>query len=208
MKVLIIDDHEIIRYGIKHILSHRIENITAGEAISAKEALQLLTTKEWDIVILDIKLPDMNGLNLLKKIKAAYPNIPVLVVSAYHEKLYGMRALNAGAAGYLRKDVLLEQLVEAVQTVAKGQRYITPKLANYLVSGVKVNGNVAPHNLLTDREFEVFRMIGAGMTVSEIARDLSLSVKTISTHRTRILMKMNLKNNAEIARYVIESGLI
>jgi two-component system invasion response regulator UvrY len=207
-RILIIDDHTIVRRGIRTITEDALKDIEIREAGSALEGLATLRAHPADLVVLDIGLPDRNGLELLKQIRQEWPRLPVLILSMHHEDQYGLRAMQAGAAGYLNKASVPENLVLAILKVRAGGRYISPELAEKLVehvSGVTVE---QPHLTLSDREFQILCMIGSGKTVSEIAHALCLSVKTISTYRARILEKMHLKNNAELTYYAISHQLV
>ncbi len=203
IKVLIVDDHAIVREGLKRILSEVPDIEVKGEAADGHEAIEKLK-KVWDVILLDIGLPGKNGIEVLKQIKKDQPESSVLMLSMYDEGQYAMRALKAGASGYLTKSSLSNQLVDAVRKVADGGKYITSTLAEKLANNLGPMANKAPHERLTDREYQVFTMLSSGKTVSNIAKELSLSVKTVSTHRSHILEKMELKNNAELIRYSIE----
>lgn len=207
MKILIADDHPIVRSGLKQIIAEGQRNAVIGEASHAHETLKRVREQDWDALVLDISMPGKNGLDVLKEVKLIRPKLPVLILSAHSEDQYALRALKAGAAGYLTKETAAEYLVEAIRKVMSGGKYISPTLAEKLVIGLGANIEKPPEELLSDREYAVMQLIASGQTISEIARDLSLSVKTISTYRTRILEKMRMKTNAELTRYVIEKGL-
>ena len=207
IQVLIVDDHAIVREGLKQILSSDNGIVVAGEAGNAQEAMTRVQERNWDVVVLDITLPDRNGLEVLKDIKHVRPQLPVLILTMHAGEQYAARALKAGAAGYLNKESIPEQLIQAIQKVVKGGRYITPELAEMLLMDLDRDASKRPHDHLSDREFQILRLIGAGKTLTEIADELCLSVKTVSTYRARVLEKMALKNNAELIRYAIEHQL-
>jgi two-component system, NarL family, invasion response regulator UvrY len=205
-RILIADDHSAIRTGIKHILSRNFDRLDFGEAISSQDALNKLRGDNWDLLILDINMPDKNGLELLRQLHSSELKIPVLVFSMYKEDQIAVRALKAGASGYLSKECDEVELVKAVRQIINGRKYISLPVAELLASHLNVN-NALPHEKLSDREYQTMLLIASGKTVSEIAKSLGLSVPTISTYRSRILEKMRLKNNAEITHYVFHSNL-
>ena len=208
IKVLIADDHPIFRQGIKQVLEENPDIEVAGEATTGKEALNMIRQNAYDAVTLDISMPDINGLEILKYIHAEKPELPVLMLSIYPEEQFAIRALRAGAAGYLTKTSVPEELVTALKKIVSGTRYITTSLAEKLAMDIQSpKDNRQPHELLSDREYEVMRMIGQGKTVSEIAEELKLSVKTVSTHRAHILTKMRMETNAQVMRYAMEHHL-
>ncbi len=207
-RALIVDDHTITRAGLRRILSDPPQQIEVGEAANGAEALQLVTSQEWDIVMLDISLPDRSGLEVLKAIKKARPALPVLVLSMYPVDQYALRVLRAGGAGYLTKESAPDQLLEAVRRVTSGRRYITPEVAECIAQDWNRNPVQSVHETLSDREFEVMRLIASGKSVGDIARDLSLSVKTVSTYRSRVLQKLHLRHNAELTYYAVTNNLI
>ncbi|MGH7472580.1 MAG: response regulator [Candidatus Methylomirabilales bacterium] len=208
IKILVIDDHAIVRQGLKQILAETPDLVVTGEASSGVEALQKIRTGQWDVVVLDISLPDPSGLIVLQQIKSEYPELPVLVLTMHAEDQYAVRVLKAGAAGFLTKESAPDQLVSAIKRVASGGRYISPTLAEKLVSDLGSDIRKPRHEVLSDREFQVLCMIAAGKTLTKIAEELGVSVKTVSTHRTRLLKKMRLKNNAELVHYAIRNGLV
>ena len=208
MRVLIVDDHAILRSGLKGLLADAFPGAAFGEASNAPQALEQLKKKEWDVALLDITLPGKNGLDLLKELKVARPKLPVLVLSAHPEDQFAVRALKAGAGGYLNKESAPEELVKAVRKIMAGGRYVSPALAEKLALTVGKDSTRTPHETLSDREYEVMCRIASGKTVTEIAGELSLSAKTISTYRARILEKLAVKNSAEIMRYAIQNGLV
>ena len=208
IKILIIDDHAIVRQGLKQILAETPDLVVTGEASNGVEALQKIRTGQWDVVVLDISLPDPSGLIVLQQIKSEYPELPVLVLTMHAEDQYAVRVLKAGAAGFLTKESAPDQLVSAINRVASGGRYVSPSLAEKLVSDLGSDLRKPRHEVLSDREFQVLCMIAAGKTLTKIAEELGVSVKTVSTHRTRLLKKMRLKNNAELVHYAIRNGLV
>jgi DNA-binding NarL/FixJ family response regulator len=208
LRVLIIDDHPIVRQGLRQTLADTSEIGEISEAATPHEAMDLVRQREWDVVILDIGLPGRGGLEVLKDIKQEAPRLPVLILSMHPEEQYAIRAIRAGAAGYLTKETAPEKLVDAVRRVVSGGRYISPELAETLATELTADANRPLHASLSDREFAVLRLIASGQTVSDIADRLSLSVKTVSTYRARILEKMRLKNNAELMHYVLTNHLL
>ena len=207
-RALIVDDHTITRAGLRRILSDTASSIIVGEAANGAQALEMVISQEWDIVMLDIGLPDRSGLDVLKAIKKARPALPVLVLSMYPVDQYALRVLRAGGAGYLTKESAPDQLLEAVHRVTAGLRYITPEVAECIAQDWNRNPVQSVHETLSDREFEVMRLIASGRSVGDIAKDLSLSVKTISTYRTRVLQKLDLRHNAELTHYAVVNNLI
>jgi DNA-binding NarL/FixJ family response regulator len=208
IKILIADDHAIIRRGLTQIVSGEPDMEVVGEAENAQEALDFCRREHCDVVVLDINMPGRSGLDVLKEVRQERPRLPVLVLSVHPEEQYGVRVLKAGAAGYLTKESAPEQLVQAIRRVYRGGKYVSESLAEKLVFELGNDGDQPPHSALSDREYEVMLMIASGKTVGEIAGVLSLSVKTISTYRSRILTKMNRKNNAELTYYVIQNRLL
>jgi two-component system invasion response regulator UvrY len=207
-RILIVDDHEVVRDGVKRILDKPPGAASFGEASTAPEALELAREQDWDIVLLDLSLSGRDGLEVLKELKQIRPRLPVLILSMYSEELFARRALKAGAAGYITKNSPRAKLAEAVDKVIKGGLYISPGLAEKLVIDLREGTGRPPHETLSDREFEVLRLIASGKTVGEIADLLSLSVGTISTYRARVLDKMEMKTNAELTRYAIQNQLV
>jgi DNA-binding NarL/FixJ family response regulator len=208
IRVIIVDDHAIVRQGLKRILSETPDMTVAGEAENGVEALKKIREGEWDVVLLDVSMPGRNGADTLKQILSENRGGKVLILSMYPEDQYAVRLLKAGASGYMTKETAPEELVEAIRKVAQGKKYISPTLAELLLIELDSDADKPPHERLSDREYQVFRMLGSGRTVSEIAASMSLSVKTISTHRSHVLEKMKLKNNAEITLYAIQNGLV
>ena len=208
VKVLIVDDHALVRRGLRWLLSDEFKEGAFGEAGDARQALAQLRKKEWDVALIDITLPGKSGLDLLKEMKAEWPNLPVLVISGHAEDQFAMRVLKAGASGYLSKDSPPDELVKAMRKVLTGGRYVSPALAETLASCARRDLARAPHELLSDREYEVMTRIAVGKSVTDIADELSLSAKTISTYRTRILEKLGVKNSAAIVHYALRNGLV
>ena len=208
IKVLIVDDHAIVREGLKQVLADAPDLEVTGEASSGEEALEKVRAGHWDVVVLDISLPGINGLVVLQQIKRQYPDLPVLVLSMYGEEQYAVRTLKAGAAGYLTKETAPHELVTAIRKVGSGGKYMSPSLMEKMVSALATDLKRPKHETLSDREFQVLCMIAAGKTLTGIGEDLGLSVKTVSTHRARMLKKMRLKSNAELIHYAIRYGLV
>ena len=208
MRVLIVDDHAIVRRGLRALLSDEFHGAAFGEASNARQALEELRKGKWDVALLDITLPGKSGLELLKEFKAAQPKLPVLVLSAHPEDQFAVRVLKAGAGGYMTKESAPEELASAVRKVLAGGRYVSPSLAEKLVLGVTKDLTRTPHETLSDREYEVMCLIASGKTVTEIGGELSLSVKTISTYRVRLLENLGVKNSAGIVQYAIRNGLV
>ncbi len=208
MKILIADDHEIVREGLKKIIEEAPDIAKIGEASNANELLEKMRSSDWDLFIVDINMPGKSGLDVLRDIKKEAPKIPVLILSVYPEDQYAIRVMRAGASGYIMKSSAGEELIKAIRKVVSGGRYISETVADKLAEIIDDSYNLASHELLSDREYQVFLMIANGKTVGEIALEISLSVKTISTYRTHILEKMHLKNNADIMQYAIKNRLI
>jgi two-component system, NarL family, invasion response regulator UvrY len=208
LKILIVDDHEIVRDGIKKIFEKDPGPAAFGEAGTAQEALTLAREEEWDVAVLDLSLSGRSGLEVLKELKQIRPRLPVLILSMHSEEQYARRAFRAGAAGYVTKDSSRAELAKAIDKVMTGGKYVTPALAEKLVNSLDRDSQLSRHETLSDREFEVMRLIASGKTVGEIAELLSLSNKTISTYRARILVKMDMKTNAELTYYAIHNHLV
>ena len=208
LKILIADDHTVVRKGLKQILLEEFLSAEIDEAGDAEELLGKVMKKEWDIVISDISMPGRSGLEVLQQIKQHYPKLPVLILSIHPEDQYAVRVLKAGASGYLNKDSATDELVKAVRQVLLGKKYITTSIAERLASLLDQDPDKLPHEILSDREFEVLKLLAAGSPVSEIAEKLSLSVTTVSTYRARILTKMSLKSNADLTLYAIKNKLM
>ncbi len=207
MNILIADDHELIRGGIKRLLSDSFEHLQFGEATNGPEVFEFIEKKSWDILILDLNLSGQSGLEVLKELKRRESKVPVLVLSMYPEEQFAVRVIKAGAAGYATKGGSTSDLVDAVKKIASGGKYITSSVAEKLIDAVDAGLDQTPDSVLSDREFEIFKLIASGKTVGEIARMLNRSVKTISTHRAHILQKMNLENNASIMQYAVSHKL-
>jgi DNA-binding NarL/FixJ family response regulator len=208
LRLLIADDHAVVRKGLSQIVAETSDMVVGGEAANGQEVLELSLNEDWDVVLLDVGMPGRGGIDVLKQLKSEKPNLPVLVLSVYPEEQYAVRALKAGASGYLTKESAPEDLIAAIRKVAQGGKYVSDSLAERLAFDLGRDAERPIHERLSDREYQVVLMIAAGKTVKEIAAELSLSVKTISTNRTRALDKMGMKNNAEIARYIAKHGLI
>ena len=208
LKILIADDHPIVRQGLKQILSEEFEIEALGEAQNSQEVLELVRKKNWDIVVLDITMPGRGGVDVLKDLKGQYPKLPVLILSMHPEDQYAVRVLKAGAAGYLTKESVQDELVKAIKKILAGGKYVSPSLAEKMAFDLETKTEKPLHETLSDREYQVMLLIASGKTVSQIAEKLSLSVKTIDTYRTRILEKMKMKTNAELMHYVIKNKLV
>ncbi len=206
IRILIADDHAIVRAGLKQLVAASPNITVAAEASTGPEALHLIRTQSFDVVLLDISMPGRGGLEVLSEIKKEYPRLPVLILSMHPEEQYAMRALKGGASGYITKDTAPEELVAAILKVAGGSKFITKTLAEQFLYLLDIE-EAPPHTSLSDREYQVFRLIASGKTATEIAKELSLSVKTISTYRTRILEKLHLKNNAQLIHYAAQNKL-
>jgi DNA-binding NarL/FixJ family response regulator len=207
-RILIADDHTIVRAGLKRLLEDEFTTVTVGEAGDAAQATALLEAAPWDVVMLDISMPGRSGLDLLPEIHARWPQTRIIVLSSFGDQQFAIRALRDGASAFMTKERAPKELLEAIRTVGSGRRYIGNDLAEQLASVVASDRPSSPHVTLSKREFEVFRRIAAAQSLSEIAGELGLSAKTVSTYRTRILEKMALRNNAELMQYAIRNGLV
>lgn len=207
VRVLVADDHPVVRTGLKEILTRHSDIAVLGEAESGAEACRLVTQKAWDVIVLDLSLPDRDGLDVLKEIKRERPKLPVLMLSSHPEEEFAVRAFRAGAAGYVTKRAAPEELVRAVRRLARGLRYMSPAVAEELIGALNSGGDRAPHERLSDREYQVLCLLGSGKSISRIAQELERSVKTISTYRARILEKMELQTNAQLVHYVLQRHL-
>jgi DNA-binding NarL/FixJ family response regulator len=207
-KVLLVDDHAVVRRGLRSILEDELGDVEVREAGTARDGLYSLRQDQPDALILDIGLPDRNGLDLLKSIHSEWPDLPVLILSMFDESQYGVRMIKAGAAGYVTKASAPENFVTAVKKILSGGRYVSPNLAERLAENLSGHFDEEPYDVLSDREYQIFLMIASGKTVSEIADELCLSVKTVSTHRTHVLQKTNMKTNAELTHYAFFKGLV
>ncbi len=208
MRILIADDHAVVRQGLRQILARVFKGASFGEAANSQEALERVWKEHWNIVILDLTMPGRSGLEVLKEIKRAHPSLPVLILSMHPEDQFAVRLLKAGAAGYMTKESAPEELVGAVRKAIAGGRYISQGLAEKMASLLVNDVQVAPHETLSDREFLILSLIASGKSVSIIARELSLSVKTISTYRSRLLEKMGMSNNAQLVHYAFQHKLV
>ncbi|MGK2860586.1 MAG: response regulator [Chitinophagaceae bacterium] len=208
LKILIADDHAIVRKGLKQLLLEEYPSASIGEVSDTEELISQVMNNGWDIVICDMNMPGRSGLDGLTHIKQISPELPVLIMSMYPEDQYALRVLKAGASGYLQKESIHDDIIKAIQTVKLGKKFITPSIAEKLADAYQNNNNKQPHDLLSDREFDVFKLIAAGKTVTDIATRLSLSTTTVSTYRSRVLEKMSIKSNAELTRYALENKLI
>jgi two-component system invasion response regulator UvrY len=208
IKILIADDHAVVRRGLREILTETSDMLVGGEAATAPEVRQLVREQRWDVVVLDLNMPGGSGLELLGELRRESPGVRVLVLTVSQENQYAVRAIRAGAAGFLTKESAPEKLIEAVRKIAAGGRYVSPELGETLASLVAGEAEGAPHERLSDQEFEVFKMLASGRTVSQVAQELALSVKTVSTHRTRILKKMEMNTNAELTHYAVKNHIV
>jgi len=208
IRILIADDHAIVRAGLKQFIADQVDIEVAAEAASGAEAIAAVRAGDFDVVLLDISMPDKNGIDTLKTLRHVKPELPVLMLSAYAEDQYAVNLLRAGASGYLNKEAASTQLVGAIRTVVQGRKYVSPSLAQILADGVSGDAEKPLHAELSQREFQIFCKLAAGAAVSKIADELNLSVKTVSTYRTRILEKMAMKSNADLTYYAIKNGLI
>jgi two-component system invasion response regulator UvrY len=209
MRILIADDHSVVRRGIRQILADAFGELVTGEASNAAEALEMIGNQDWDAVVLDISMPGQSGLEAIKEIRKSRPKLPILVLSIHPEDHFAARVFKAGASGYMTKETAPEELVDAINRVIAGKKYVSVAFAEKLAANLEKGVNDAPpHKRLSDREYEVLLLIASGNSLSEIAEQLSLSVKTISTYRSRILEKTDLHSNADLVRYAIAHGLI
>jgi DNA-binding NarL/FixJ family response regulator len=208
IRVLLADDHAMVRAGLKEILADTGDIEVTAEATNGQEALARVREQEFDIAVLDMSMPGRNGLELIKLVRLEKPKLRILILSMHSEEQYAVRALKAGASGYLSKESAADQLVAAIRRVASGGAYVSPETAERLALGAGQGGDALPHARLSDREFQVFRLIAAGRSITEIAQQLSLSAKTVSTHKTRLMEKMGLANQAELIRYALEHKLL
>jgi two-component system invasion response regulator UvrY len=208
LRLLIVEDHAVVRQGVRQLLLDRGVAREVAEAKSGAEALDFVVHQAFDVVLLDISLPDMNGVEVLKRLKRKAPRVAVLMFSMYREDQYAVRALKAGASGYLSKTVDAAQMISAIHQVAAGRKYVSPEMAEALADYVSFDGEQLPHEKLSDREYQTLCMLASGKRLTDIAAALSLSVKTVSVYRTRLLDKMNLRNNAELTFYVMSNRLV
>lgn len=208
IRVLLADDHPIVRAGLKEILAGTGDITVAAEATNGQEVMARIRGQDYDVAVLDMSMPGRSGIELIKQVKDEKPKLRILVLTMYSEEQYAVRSLKAGASGYLTKDSAAEQLVAAIRKIAAGGAYVSPETAERLALGASPQAEAAPHTLLSDREFQVLQLIAGGQSVGGIAKRLALSVKTVSTHKTRILQKMGLANQAELIRYALEHKLL
>ena len=208
IRVLIVDDHTLVRQGLKQLLAETSDIVVTAEAQNGQEAIEKVRENGYDVVLLDVAMPGADGLSVMRVLRQEEPSVAVLVLSAYSEEQYAVRFLKAGAAGYLTKESASDELILAIRKVAQGGKYVTQSLAERLAAGLASDADKPPHEALSDREYQVMRMIASGKAVGEIAEDLSLSVKTVSTFRARILKKLQLSNNADIIRYALTRGVV
>ncbi|HEX4086619.1 MAG TPA: response regulator transcription factor [Chthoniobacteraceae bacterium] len=208
MKVLLADDHIVVREGLKHIIESQHGEVTFGDARDGTEALNRIWNEDWDLVLLDIHMPGRDGIEVLREAKKAKPRTPVLIISGSSHEEYAVRALRDGAAGYIEKNAPESEFLQAVSEALAGRCYVTPAVAQKLAREVASPKDKPVHETLSDREYQVMKMLASGKTVKEVAAELSLSVKTVSTYRTRILEKLNLTSNVDIARFAIKAGLV
>ena len=207
MNILIVDDHAIVRQGLRQILMESDSTIFIKEADCGSDAIRQVREGEWNVVVLDISLPDRNGIDILKQIKKEYPKIPVLMLSMHEEGLYAIRALKAGASGYITKQSAPAELMAAIHQVARGRKYLTATLAEAMADSLGTDYERPPHETLSDREYQTLCLIASGKGLTDVAEEMRLSVKTVSVYRARLLEKMKLKNNAELTHYAIKNGL-
>jgi len=208
LRILVADDHEVVRKGLVKVLAETLQPIKIDEARNGQEAMNKVLKGEYDLVVLDIKMPGKSGLDVLKEIKHHQPMLPVIILSMHPEEQFAIRAIRAGASGYLTKECAGDELVLAIRKALKGERYISGSLAEILAGGLDSDPEKPLHEILSDREYQVMRMIASGKPVGAIAKELCLSAKTISSYRTNILLKTGMKNNAEITHYAIQNKLV
>jgi two-component system invasion response regulator UvrY len=208
IKILVVDDHAVVRAGVHYFIADIPNMEIGGEAATAEEAIRLIRSQHWDIVLLDIAMPDKSGVEVLKQIKREKPELPVLILSMHPENRYAVQMLRSGAGGYVQKEALATELVTAINTILRGHKYISPEVAELLTADLNADGKKPLHETLSAREYEIFYKLSQGEGVTKIAESLCLSVKTVSTYRTRILQKMNMTNNADLIYYAIKEHLI
>ena len=208
IKIFIVDDHEVVRQGLKHILSQTPDIEVIGEAENGARLLENIPGMEIDVILMDIEMPEKNGLETLLQLKFLYPDLPVIILSIFQEEQYGLRLINYGAAGYLSKTSPPEQMIDAIKKVSKGGKYITPALSEKLVMNFGANPEKPLHETLSNREYQVFFMMASGQKLRDIASELSISLNTVNAHRTNILKKMNLDSNSELIRYALKNDLV
>ncbi|HRJ31089.1 MAG TPA: response regulator transcription factor [Cyclobacteriaceae bacterium] len=208
MRILLVDDHTIVRKGIAQLLLEQYPQAEIKEACSGQEALQQIMQSAWSIILLDVSMPGRNGIDVLKQIRSLQINTPVLMLSMHPEEQYAIRALKAGASGFLNKERTTEELFEAIYRILLGKKYITASLAERIAENLTDQQHLPTHAALSDRELQVLQLLASGKTVSEVAEEIFLNINTISTYRSRILRKLSLQNNAELMRYALENGLV
>lgn len=208
IRMLIADDHAIVRKGLKQLILEEYPGALLEEVDDAESLMSKIMDGNWDIVICDLSMPGRSGLDALRQIKQSYPSTPVLIMSMHPEDQYALRVLKAGASGYLSKENIHEDIIKAIRTVLLGKKYITASVAEKLAQAFESDQEKSSHERLSDREFDVFKLLASGMAVSDIAEQLSLSVTTVSTYRARVLEKMQLKSNADLTRYALNNNLI
>jgi DNA-binding NarL/FixJ family response regulator len=208
IRIAIVDDHAIVRSGLKQYFSEQVDLRVTGEAANGREALDLVRKGDIDVLVMDLSMPDQSGVDALAAIKARAPELPVLILSGFPEEHYATTLLRQGASGYLNKECDPEEIVTAIRTVYRGRKYITSGVAQLLADGLSGSGDKAPHELLSEREFQVFLRLAKGETIGHMADSMSLSVKTVSTYRSRVMEKMNLESNSDLTYYALKNGLI
>ena len=208
IRVAIVDDHAIVRAGLRQYFQDQVDLKVTGEAANGREALDLVRKGEVDVLVMDLSMPDQSGVDALAAVKARAPELPVLILSGFPEEHYATTLLRQGAAGYLNKECDPEEIVRAIRTVHRGRKYITPGVAEMLADGLAGAGDKAPHELLSEREFQVFLRLAKGETIGHMADSMALSVKTVSTYRTRVMEKMKLTSNSDLTYYALKNGLI
>lgn len=208
LRILIADDHTVVRKGLKQILLEEFSNAVISEVPDAEELIKKVMSEKWDVIVSDLSMPGRSGLDALQQIKLSFPDLPVLILSIHPEEQYALRALKSGASGYLSKDTAPDELVKAVKKVLLGKKYISQSIAEKLADSFSSDGSKQPHESLSDREFDVMKLLANGKSVSDIAEMLSLSVTTVSTYRARVMKKMNMQSNSDLTKYAIENKLI
>lgn len=208
IRIAIVDDHAVVRAGLRQFLAEQMDFQVTGEAANGREALDIVRRGDADVIVLDLSMPDQSGVDLLAAIKAREPDLPVLILSGFPETHYATTLLRQGASGYLNKECDPEEIVRAIRTVARGRKYITPAVGELLADGLNGNADALPHEQLSEREFQVFLRLAKGETVGNIADSMALSVKTVSTYRSRVMEKLKLASNSDLTYYALKNGLI